>query len=112
MRYGRNDGSIRFACGRQASAVKQFKVRHALLAQSDPQDRTQSHTEEAIAEDESITQKGAAVLFMVTLLCATAYAAIVGVKKEGLVEYVGAQKDVFMSGKATSVVSLEDLAGR
>jgi len=42
----------------------------------------------------------------------TAYAAIVGAKKEGLVEYVGAQKDVFVSGKATSVVSLEDLAGK
>jgi alpha-acetolactate decarboxylase len=28
-----------------------------------------------------------------------------------MVEYVGAQKDVFMSGKAASVVSLEDLAG-
>ncbi len=42
----------------------------------------------------------------------TAYAAIVGSKKEGLVEYVGVQKDVFVSGKASSVVSLEDLAGR
>jgi acetolactate decarboxylase len=42
----------------------------------------------------------------------TAYAAIVGSKKEGLVEYVGAQKDIFVSGKASSVVSLEDLAGR
>jgi acetolactate decarboxylase len=41
----------------------------------------------------------------------TAYAAIVGSKKEGLVEYVGAQKDIFVSGKASSVVSLEDLAG-
>jgi len=42
----------------------------------------------------------------------TAYAAIVGARKEGLVEYVGAQKDIFVSGKASSVVSLEDLAGR
>jgi acetolactate decarboxylase len=42
----------------------------------------------------------------------TAYAAIVGAKKQGLVEYVGAQKDIFVSGKASSVVSLEDLAGR
>lgn len=32
--------------------------------------------------------------------------------KEGLVEYIGAQKDIFSSGKAASVVSLEDLAGR
>jgi len=41
-----------------------------------------------------------------------AYAAIVGVKKEGMVEYVGAQREVFVSGKAASVVSLEDLEGR
>jgi len=46
------------------------------------------------------------------LIVVTAYAAIVGAKKEGLVEYVGAQKDIFVSGKASSVVSLEDLAGR
>ena len=45
-------------------------------------------------------------------LIVTAYAAIVGAKREGLVEYVGAQRDVFVSGKALSVVSLEDLAGR
>lgn len=42
----------------------------------------------------------------------SAHATIVGSKKEGLVEYVGAQKDVFVSGEAASVVSLEDLAGR
>jgi acetolactate decarboxylase len=29
-----------------------------------------------------------------------------------MVEYVGAQKDIFVTGKAASVVSLEDLAGR
>jgi len=53
---------------------------------------------------------GAAVL--VAVIVVTAYGAIVGAKKDGLVEYVGAQKDIFVSGKATSVVSLEDLAGR
>src|SRR5512136_1920467 len=42
----------------------------------------------------------------------SAYATVVGAKKEGLVEYVGAQKDIFKSGKASSVVSLEDLAGK
>ncbi len=42
----------------------------------------------------------------------TAYAAIVGAKKEGLVEYVGAQKEIFKTGKAASVVNLEDLADR
>jgi acetolactate decarboxylase len=51
----------------------------------------------------------AAILVMIVV---TAYAAIVGAKKEGLVEYVGAQKDIFVSGKASSVVLLEDLAGR
>lgn len=40
-----------------------------------------------------------------------AYAAIVGSKKEGLVEYVGEQKNIFVTGKAESVVSLEELAG-
>ncbi len=53
---------------------------------------------------------GFAVAVLV-LIVVTAYAAIVGAKKEGMVEYVGAQKDVFASGKAVSVVSLEDLAG-
>jgi len=42
----------------------------------------------------------------------SAFASVVGSKKEGLVEYVGAQKDIFASGKAKSVVSLEDLSGR
>jgi acetolactate decarboxylase len=45
-------------------------------------------------------------------LFVSAYAAIVGAKKEGMVEYVGAQKTIFQTGKAESVVSLEDLAGR
>jgi uncharacterized protein (UPF0333 family) len=48
---------------------------------------------------------GFAVVVLV-LIVVTAYAAIVGSKKEGLVEYVGAQKDIFVSGKAASVVSL------
>jgi len=42
----------------------------------------------------------------------TAYAAIVGAKKEGAVEYVGAQKEIFKTGKAASVVNLEELAGK
>lgn len=52
-----------------------------------------------------------ASIVMLAML-ASAYAAIVGSKKEGLVEYVGAQKDIFVTGKASSVVSLEDLSGR
>lgn len=55
---------------------------------------------------------GFAVAAILVMIVVTAYAAIVGAKKEGLIEYVGAQKDVFVSGKAASVVSLEDLAGR
>ncbi len=46
------------------------------------------------------------------MLFASTYAAIVGSKKEGLVEYVGAQKTIFVTGKALSVVSLEDMTGR
>lgn len=52
------------------------------------------------------------VAAILAMLLVTAYAAIMGAKKEGMVEYVGAQKDIFVSGKAASVVSLEDLAGR
>jgi acetolactate decarboxylase len=53
------------------------------------------------------------IVVMITLgSLLTAYAAIVGAKKEGSVEYVGAQKEIFKTGKATSVVSLEDLAGK
>jgi len=51
-------------------------------------------------------------LLAVLLIAVVAYAAIVGAKKEGLVEYVGAQKEIFKTGKAASVVSLEDLADR
>ncbi len=51
----------------------------------------------------------AAIILLVGVI---AYAAIIGAKQEGLVEYVGAQKEIFKTGKATSVVSLEDLAGR
>lgn len=32
--------------------------------------------------------------------------------KEGLIEYIGAQKDIFKTGKAASVISLESLAGQ
>ena len=55
---------------------------------------------------------GSAVAAILVFIVVSAFAAIVGSKKEGMVEYVGAQKDVFVSGKASSVVSLEDLAGR
>jgi acetolactate decarboxylase len=53
-----------------------------------------------------------AVIALLAMIVITANATIVGSKKEGLIEYVGALKDIFVSGKASSVVSLEDLAGR
>ncbi len=55
---------------------------------------------------------GVVIMAVLGMLLVSAYAAIIGAKKEGIVEYVGAQKDIFKSGKASSVVSLEDLAGR
>ena len=55
---------------------------------------------------------GLTATILLGMLLVTAYAAIMGSKKEGLVEYVGAQKTIFSTGKAESVVSLEDLAGR
>ncbi len=59
----------------------------------------------------AVRMLSAGTMLAVTLF-AVAYAAIVGAKKEGLVEFVGAQRDIFKSGKAASVVSLEELAGR
>jgi acetolactate decarboxylase len=53
-----------------------------------------------------------ALIAVVLMIGAIAYAAVAGAVKEGMVEYVGAQRDVFKTGKATSVVSLEELAGR
>lgn len=55
---------------------------------------------------------GAVAVIMLAVFIAAAYAAILGSKKEGPVEYVGAQKDIFKSGKAASVVSLEELGGK
>lgn len=55
---------------------------------------------------------GLTATIILGMLFCVALAAIVGSKKEGLVEYVGAQKTIFVTGKAGSVVSLEDLAGR
>gem|GEM_PF-801581 len=54
---------------------------------------------------------GLVVTVFVAIVIVTAYAAIEGAKKEGMVEYIGAQKDIFVSGKAASVVSLEVLEG-
>jgi acetolactate decarboxylase len=54
----------------------------------------------------------AAAAIVVSGSLLTAYAAIVGARKEGPVEYVGAQKEIFRTGRAASVVSLEELSGR
>lgn len=50
-----------------------------------------------------------AVLGIVAGLCATV---VVAANKEGLIEYAGAQRDIFKTGKAASVISLESLANR
>jgi acetolactate decarboxylase len=55
---------------------------------------------------------GIVAVTLLAVFITLAYAAIIGAKKEGVVEYVGAQKEIFKTGKAASVVSLEDLADR
>lgn len=55
---------------------------------------------------------GRTSLFILCIIIAACAAAIINSRKEGLVEYIGAQRDIFTSGKANSVVSLEALAGR
>lgn len=52
------------------------------------------------------------VMVLMCLVVVLSATVIIAANKEGLVEYIGAQKDIFMSGKATSVISLEELAGR
>jgi acetolactate decarboxylase len=42
----------------------------------------------------------------------SAYAAIIGAEKDGSVEYIGAQKELFKTGKAKSVLALEELSGK
>ena len=53
------------------------------------------------------------VLLIVLCVVAIAGTAIaLNSTKEGLIEYIGAQKDIFKTGKASSVISLESLANR
>lgn len=47
------------------------------------------------------------LMCLVVAICATV---AIAANKEGLIEYVGAQKDVFKTGKASSVISLESLS--
>ena len=51
-----------------------------------------------------------AVVLCIAFSAATASAA--DPVREGLIEYIGAQKEIFKAGKATRVISLEALAGR
>ncbi len=55
---------------------------------------------------------GTVLSLLLFFLASVSAAAVLNSKKEGLVEYVGAQKDIFVSGKAAKVISLEDLAGQ
>jgi acetolactate decarboxylase len=50
------------------------------------------------------------IALCIALVAGSAFA--VNSIKDGLIEYVGAQRDIFKTGKAGSVVSLEDLSGR
>ena len=59
-----------------------------------------------------VTVSVTVAIVVAAVLLTAAFGAVVGSKKEGLVEYVGAQKEIFKTGKAASVVSLEDLADR
>lgn len=49
---------------------------------------------------------------MMALAAACAVAPPLNSTKEGLVEYVGAQRDIFKTGKAASVIALSSLEGR
>ncbi len=52
-----------------------------------------------------------AALLTVLLISFAALAAVPGAKKDGLVEYIGSQKEIFKTGTAISVLSLEQLSG-
>ena len=59
--------------------------------------------------------KGKVAAFIFCGLCilgAVSASAVLKSIKEGMVEYIGAQKDIFVSGKAASVISLEELASQ
>lgn len=57
-----------------------------------------------------MTRKTTVLLSVVLAACATA--GIVGAKKDGLIEYIGAQKNIFATGKTDKVISLSALADR
>jgi acetolactate decarboxylase len=51
-------------------------------------------------------------LFALCIVAAAGTAFAINSIKEGLIEYAGAQRDIFKTGKAASVISLESLASR
>jgi acetolactate decarboxylase len=51
-------------------------------------------------------------LFILCVIVAACAAAVLNSHKEGLIEYIGIQKEIFKTGKAASVISLESLANR
>ncbi len=53
-----------------------------------------------------------ALLFALCIVLVAGTAFAINSIKEGLVEYIGAQRDIFKTGKASSVISLESLADR
>jgi acetolactate decarboxylase len=52
------------------------------------------------------------MLFALSIMVITGTAIAINSIKEGLIEYVGTQKEIFKTGKAASVISLESLADR
>ena len=52
------------------------------------------------------------VLIVLCVVAVAGTAIALNSTKEGLIEYIGAQKDIFKTGKAASVISLESLAGQ
>ncbi len=52
------------------------------------------------------------ILFALCIVVVAGTAFAINSIKEGLIEYIGAQRDIFKTGKAASVVSLEAFSGR
>ncbi len=61
-----------------------------------------------------LEKEGFALVMLIALCVAVVAGAAFAFSsiKEGLIEYVGAQRDIFKTGKASSVISLESLANR
>lgn len=62
-------------------------------------------------KDKAFALKRMSLLVLCIAVVAAAASALSSIK-EGLIEYIGAQRDIFKTGKAASVISLELLANR